>query len=71
MQGDWIVTFMLARQPRKVQTPFERQWNFDDLKDGFWITHEHQICPVAQGAFWIPPSQILLIERVGAEKSAV
>ena len=71
MIGDWIVTFEFARQPRRVQTPFERQWEFNDIKDGFWITHEHQLCAESQGTYWIPPSRIIMIERVGAEKGAV
>jgi hypothetical protein len=35
----------------------------EDLKDGFWITANHALCREAQGAYWIPPSQIVLIEK--------
>jgi hypothetical protein len=35
----------------------------DDLKDGFWVTKEHVLCRAAQGHYWIPPSQVVLIEK--------
>ena len=71
MTGDWTVTFMFNRQPRRVQTPFSEQWDFNDLKEGFWITPQQELCRERQGSVWIPPSQIVMIERVGAEKGAV
>ena len=71
MKGDWAVTFMFNRMPRRVQTPFAEQWDFNDLTEGFWINAQLELCRERQGGIWIPPSQILMIERVGAETGAV
>jgi hypothetical protein len=69
--GDWTVTFTFNRQPRRVQTPFTEQWDFNDLKEGFWINAQLELCRERQGGIWIPPSQILMIERVGAETGSI
>lgn len=60
--GDWVVTFEFNRQPRRVMTPFSEQWTFEDLRDGFWINADYQLCRQSQGHFWIPPSRIWVIE---------
>lgn len=62
LPGDWIVTFEFNRLPRRLVTPFEAQWSFEDLKDGFWLSADHQICRKGQGHYWVPPSRIMLIE---------
>jgi len=65
--GDWIVVFEFNQQPRRLQTPFEKQWNLNELKQGFWIDADHQLCHESQGRFWIPPSRIMWIEPVGQQ----
>ncbi len=60
--GDWIVTFEFNQRPRRLETPFTEQWAFEDLKGGFWINADHQLCRVSQGHYWIPPSRIMMIE---------
>ena len=64
VEGPFYVTFMVARNvPRRLPTPDHENWTLDDLKDGFWVTEQHVPCRPAQGAMWIPPSQITLIEK--------
>jgi hypothetical protein len=60
--GDWIVTFEFNRLPQRRQTPLESQWAFEEIKDGFWLNADHQICRQGQGHYWVPPSRIMLIE---------
>ena len=64
MIGDYKITFMFNRAPRWVQTPLERQWDLNDLVNGFWVTADIQLCAPSQGKFFIPASQILFIEKV-------
>jgi hypothetical protein len=66
MIGDWEIIFEFNNTPRRVRTPLEQRWNFDDLKQGFWVTPELKLCAESQGRYWIPPSRILYIENVGA-----
>lgn len=60
--GDWIVTFEFNRTPQRRHTPLESQWAFEEIKDGFWLNADHQICRMSQGHYWVPPSRIMLIE---------
>lgn len=61
--GPFYVTFKVVGQPRKAATPDHENWTMDMLKDGFWITKEYLPCLERQGHYWIPPSQVLLIEK--------
>lgn len=63
VEGPFFVTFMIAGRPRKQPTPDHENWSMDDLKDGFWVTNEHNLCRANQGHYWIPPSQLVLIEK--------
>lgn len=63
--GDWEVVFEFNNTPRRVKTPLEKQWNLEDLKQGFWVTPELALCTESQGKYWIPPSRILYIEKIG------
>jgi hypothetical protein len=63
VEGPFFVTFMIAGRPRKQPTPDHEHWSMDDLKDGFWVTNEHILCRANQGQYWIPPSQLVLIEK--------
>ena len=62
-EGPFFVTFTIAGQPRRQTTPDHEPWSLEDLTGGFWITKEHALCREAQGSYWIPPSQIQLIEK--------
>ena len=62
-EGPFYVTFEVARRPMRKATPDHERWDLSDLKDGFWVTQDHAICRESQGHYWIPPSQILLIEK--------
>lgn len=62
VEGPFFVTFMVAGQPRKQPTPDHENWKFEDLEKGFWVTPEYTLCRDKQGHYWIPPSQIVLIE---------
>ena len=62
-EGPFFVTYVLAGQPRRTATPDHEPWSLEDLKDGFWITSTHALCREAQGSYWIPPSQVVLIEK--------
>ena len=61
--GDWTVIFEFNRQPMRLNTPFEEQWDFDKLKEGFWLDAQRQIVHEPRGVFWIPPSRIMMIEK--------
>jgi len=63
VDGPFIVTFTLAGRNRRQPTPDHENWSFEDLKNGFWVTMEHTLCQERQGHYWIPPSQIVLIEK--------
>lgn len=65
--GDWIVTFEFNQRPRRLETPFTEQWTFEDLKGGFWINADHQLCRQGQGHYWIPPSRIMMIQPQGKQ----
>jgi len=60
--GDWTITFEFNQRPRRIKTPFTEQWAFEEIKEGFWLNADHQLCRVGQGHYWIPPSRIMLIE---------
>lgn len=62
-EGPFFVTFTVARQPMRRPTPDHERWTLEDLKDGFWITQDHFLCRETQGHYWVPPSQITLIEK--------
>lgn len=64
MIGDWIITFELARGVRRIQTPLDRQWDFDELRHGFWLDANHNLTTENRGVYWVPPSQIKLIQRL-------
>ena len=61
--NDFVVTFFFNRAPTKRVTPDHEQWSFDDLKDGFWITRDLNLCRESQGSIWIPPGMIMSIEK--------
>ena len=63
VDGPFFVTYEIARRPLRRPTPDHENWKFEDLKNGFWVTKEHVLCTERQGHYWIPPSQILLIEK--------
>ncbi len=62
-EGPFFVTFVVARQLTRVATPDHEHWNLDMIKDGFWITEGHVMCQETQGHYWIPPSQLILVEK--------
>lgn len=64
--GDWRITFEFANRQRTISTPLEQRWAFEELRSGFWITRDFVLCPQSQGVYWIPPSRLIMIERVGA-----
>jgi hypothetical protein len=61
--GPYWVTFEIARRPVKKPTPDHENWTLEDLRHGFWITSDHALCRESQGQYFIPSSQILLIEK--------
>ena len=63
VDGPFYVTFQIAGRPRRQATPDHDNWTFEDLEKGFWVTKDHILCRANQGHYWIPPSQILLIEK--------
>ena len=63
VEGPFWVTFNVAGRPTKRQTPDHERWDIEDLEKGFWITKEHHLCRPSQGHYFIPPSQIVLIEK--------
>jgi hypothetical protein len=63
VEGPFFVTFNVARRAVRQPTPDHEHWSIDDLKNGFWVTNEHILCTERQGHYWIPPSQIVLIEK--------
>ena len=67
--GPFYVTFNVARRPMRRATPDHEHWTLEDLKDGFWVTSEHVLCRESQGQYWIPPSQIVLIEKRNQQAS--
>jgi hypothetical protein len=64
VEGPFFVTFNVGRQPRRVSTPDHENWKLEMLKDGFWITQQFVPCQESQGHYWIPPSQVILIEKI-------
>jgi hypothetical protein len=64
MIGDWVIVFMFSGQRRRLQTPIESQYEFKELSTGFWIDEQHQLVRENRGKYWIPPSQIEVIERL-------
>jgi hypothetical protein len=60
--GDWTVIFEFNKLPQRRQTPLSEQWTFEEIKDGFWLNADHQLCRRSQGHYWIPPSRIMWIE---------
>lgn len=65
MMGDWIIVFKFNQQRRRVQTPMESQYHFEEVRDGFWIDEQHKLVRENRGKYWIPASQIEVIEKVG------
>lgn len=63
MLADWIVTFEFARQSRRVETPFESQWDFEELRNGFWVNEQYELVREPRGKYWIPPGRIMHIEK--------
>lgn len=63
--GPFTVTFYFKGQSVNVMTPDHEPWSMDDIKKGFWVSEERQLCRESQGRFWVPPSMIMLIERLG------
>ena len=63
VDGPFYVSFLVARQLTRTPTPDHERWTLEMLKDGFWVTKGHVLCQESQGHYWIPPSQIILIER--------
>lgn len=64
MIGDFKITFEFNRLPRQLQTPIEAQYDFKELNNGFWIDQQHQLVREDRGVYWIPPSRIMVIERL-------
>lgn len=64
MMGDWLITFEFNQLPVKQKTPFEEQWNFEEIRNGFWLDAQHRIVHEPRGVYWVPPSRILVIERL-------
>lgn len=64
MIGDFKITFEFSRTPRQIQTPIESQYDFTELKDGFWIDKQHQLVRADRGVYWIPAGRIMVIERL-------
>ena len=63
VEGPFYVTFKVAGRPFRRPTPDHENWTHEDLKNGFWVTKDHVLCTERQGHYWIPPSQITLIEK--------
>lgn len=63
LEGPFFVTFLASRQLKRVPTPDHEHWTMDMLTDGFWVTEGYVLCKESQGHFWIPPSQLILIEK--------
>ena len=63
MLGDFIIIFEYNRTPRRIQNPAEAQWDFEQIRDGFWVDKELQLVHERRGHYWIPPSRIILIEK--------
>ncbi len=61
--GPFFVTYKLAGQPRRAATPDHEIWTLEMLSGGFWITKDHALCRESQGHYWIPPSQVVLVEK--------
>jgi hypothetical protein len=64
MTGDWIIVFNFSGSRRRVQTPIESQYEFKEVRDGFWIDEQHQLVRENRGKYWIPASQIEVIEKM-------
>lgn len=64
MTGDFRITFEFNRLPRQLQTPMESQYDFKELSNGFWINEQHTLVREDRGKYWIPPSRIMVIERL-------
>ena len=63
MVGDFTVVFEFNRTPRRLDTPLETQWDFEELRNGFWLDAQHTIVREPRGVYWIPPSRIIVIEK--------
>lgn len=63
MIGDFIITFEFNRQPKRLETPLETQWDFEEIRNGFWLDAQHVIVRENRGVYWVPPSRIMVIER--------
>lgn len=61
--GPFIVHFFWQGKRMNRATPDHEPWRFDDLKNGFWITRDLNLCRESQGEIWIPPSMIMSIEK--------
>lgn len=64
MIGDFKITYEFNRLPRQLQTPIESQYNFEELRDGFWLDAQHKLVREDRGVYWIPSSRIMIIERL-------
>lgn len=64
MIGDWVVVFEFNRTPRRLQTPFDSQWHFEELTSGFWLDASYELVREPRGVWWIPPGRIIMIEKV-------
>ena len=62
MIGDFIITFNFNREIKRIQTPAESQYNFNEIKDGFWLDQNRNLCREDRGKYWIPGGQIVTIE---------
>jgi len=63
------VHFKLFGQGRFVDIEQTPGWSLlDQVSNGIWLTADYQLTGGAINAvYWIPPSQIQLLERVKAE----
>lgn len=60
---EFIVYFEFMSERFQRNTPDHEQWALDDIKDGFWLTKDMNLCRASQGHYWVPPSRILLVEH--------
>ena len=64
MIGDFTITFEFNLQRNHIRTPLESQYDLDELKHGFWLDQNRNLTREDRGRWWIPPSRIVLIERL-------
>lgn len=63
--ADYYVIFDCgSRQMRKL---IPSHWNISDVKDGFWVDKDLNICHTHSVKFWVPPSKIQYIEKVNKD----